>query len=141
MPVTKLPNKIPIGLALPLRNAGVGFFEQTFDTFTATKTNIINLLRTRPGERRMQPLFGTRLYNTVFEQNAEILPEVIINLVKEDINNWILNVTVNKVDVKFFKNEEINNIDTYKIYVAANFTVNTVNKTGDVEIVIETNKI
>lgn len=141
MPVTKLLNRIPIGLALPLRDAGVGFFEQTFDTFTATKTNIVNLLRTRPGERRMQPLFGTRLYNTVFEQNTEILPEVIINTIKEDINNWIPNVTVNKVDVKFFKNEETNNIDTYRVYVAVKFTVNLIDKSDEIEIVIDTNRI
>lgn len=141
MPVAKIKTAVPVGLALPIRDAGVGFFEQTFDTFTATKTNIINLLKTRPGERRMQPLFGTRLYNTVFEQNTEILPEIITNIVKEDINNWIPNVTVNKVDVKFFKNEETNNIDIYRIYVAVNFTVNIINQTDDVEIVINTNNV
>ncbi len=141
MPVTKIKASIPIGLALPLRDAGVGFFEQTFDTFTATKTNIINLLRTKPGERRMQPLFGTRLYNTVFEQNTELLPEIITRIVTEDIGNWIPNVTVSKVDVKFFKNEEINNIDIYKIYVSINFIVNSINKMDSVEIVIDTNKV
>lgn len=139
MPVTKIKTKVPIGLSLPLRNAGVGFFEQTFDTFTATKFNIINLLRTRPGERRMQPLFGCRLNNVVFEQKTELLPEVIKNIVNEDIRNWVPNVTVNKVDVKFFKNEETDATDIYRIYVAVNFTVNVVNQTDDVEIVIDTN--
>jgi phage baseplate assembly protein W len=141
MPLTKIKTVVPVGLTLPLRDDGVGFFEQTFDTFTATKTNIINLLRTRPGERRMQPLFGSRLYNAVFEQNTDILPEVITNIVKEDIGNWIPNVTVNKVNVKFFKNEETNNIDIYRIYIAINFTVNTINQTDGVEIVIDTNKM
>lgn len=140
MPVTKIKTKIPIGLSLPLRDAGVGFFEQTFDTFTATKNNIINLLRTRPGERRMQPLFGCRLNNVVFEQKTELLPEVIKNIVNEDIRNWVPNVTVNKVDVKFFTNEETNTTDIYRIYVAVNFTVNVVNQTDSVEIVIDTNK-
>lgn len=131
----------PIGLSLPIRNNGVGFFEQTFDTFTQTKINIINLLRTKPGERRMQPLFGCRLWSALFEQNTEILPEYITNIVKEDVNNWISNVTVDKVDVKLFKNEDYINEDIYRIYITVNFTVNIINKSDSVEIVIDTNKI
>lgn len=141
MPYTTIQTKTPLGLALPLRNSGIGFFEQTFDTFTATKTNIINLLNTKPGERRMQPLFGCRLHKVVFEQNTEILTESIVNIVTEDINNWIPNVTVNKVDVKLLKNEEYNNIDIYRAYVAVQFTVNSIEKSDSVEIVIDSNQI
>jgi len=141
MSFTTIKISTPLGLALPIRNYGVGFFEQTFDTFTATKTNIINLLRTKPGERRMQPLFGCRLYDIVFEQNTTILSEMITNMVTEDISNWIPNVTVDKVDVKLLKNEEYNNVDIYRIYIAVNFTVNIVGKSDSVEIVIDTNRI
>lgn len=141
MPNVTLKSRTPIGLSLPIRNSGVGFFEQTYDTFTQTKTNIINLIRTRPGERRMQPTFGCRLYNVVFEQNIEILPEFITNIVREDIGNWIPNVSVNKVDTKFLKNEEYNNKDTYKIYISINFTVNIINKTDTIDIIVDTNAI
>ena len=137
MPQTQIQTKTPIGLTLPIQNSGIGFFEQTYDTFSATRFNIINLLRTRPGERRMQPLFGCRLYNAVFEQNTEVLPEYIRNIIKEDVGNWIPNVTVNKVDVKFLKNEESDATDIYRIYVAVSFTVNIINKTDVVEIVID----
>jgi phage baseplate assembly protein W len=139
MPQSTTQVKIPIGLTLPIQNGGIGFFEQTFDTFTATKTNIINLLRTKPGERRMQPLFGCRLYNAVFEQNTEILPEYIQNIIKEDISNWIPNVTVDKVDVKFYQNEETNVTDIYRIYVAVKFTVNVIEKSDTIELVIDSN--
>lgn len=141
MPSTIIQNRTPLGLALPIRNAGVGFFEQTFDTFTATKSNIINLLRTRPGERRMQPMFGCRLYNSVFEQNTEILPEFIQNIIREDIGNWIPNVTVNKVAVKFYKGEENSDVDIYRIHVSVSFTVNVINKTDSIEIVIDPSSI
>jgi phage baseplate assembly protein W len=141
MPTTILQKKTPLGLTLPIQNGGIGFFEQTYDTFTQTKTNIINLLRTRPGERRMQPLFGCRLYNAVFEQNTEVLPEYITNIVREDISNWISNVTVNKVDIKFYKNEELDNPDIYKIYVAVSFTVDSTKQSDNVEIIIDTNSI
>jgi phage baseplate assembly protein W len=131
--------KTPIGLTLPIQNDGIGFFEQTYDTFTSTKTNIINLLRTRPGERRMQPLFGCRLQTVVFEQNTEILPEYIKNIIKEDIGNWIPNVVVNKVDVKFYQNKETNNVDIYKIYVAVTFTIDVLKKTDTIEMIIDSN--
>lgn len=139
MPQSTIQVKTPIGLTLPIQNGGVGFFKQTFDTFTATRTNIINLLRTKPGERRMQPLFGCRLQNALFEQNEDVLPEYIQNIIKEDISNWIPNVVVNKVDVKFYKNEEINNVDIYKIYVAVTFTVDILNKTDTIEMIIDSN--
>jgi phage baseplate assembly protein W len=139
MPQSTIQIKTPIGLTLPIQNAGIGFFEQTYDTFTATKTNIINLLKTKPGERRMQPLFGCRLYNAVFEQNTEILPEYIQNIIKEDIGNWIPNVTVDKVDVKFYHNEETNATDIYRIYVAVKFTVNVIEKSNTIELVIDSN--
>lgn len=139
MPQSTIKVKTPIGLTLPIQNAGVGFFEQTYDTFTATKTNIINLLRTKPGERRMQPLFGCRLNNALFEQNEEILPEYIQNIIKEDISNWISNVVVNNVRVKFYQNEETSNTDIYKIYVAVTFTVDVLNKTDTIELIIDSN--
>ena len=139
MPQSTIQVKTPIGLTLPIENGGIGFFEQTYDTFTATRTNIINLLKTKPGERRMQPLFGCRLNNALFEQNIEILPEYIQNIIKEDISNWISNVVVNKVDVKFYQNEEINNADIYKIYIAVTFTVDVLNKTDTIELIIDSN--
>lgn len=141
MASTFLKHRTPLGLTLPIRNGGIGFFEQTFDTFTQTKTNIINLLKTRPGERRMQPLFGCRLYDAVFEQNSEVLSEYITHIVSEDIGRWISDVVVSKVDVKFLKNEEYNNPDIYRIYIAVNFTVTSINRTDSIELVIDTNKI
>jgi phage baseplate assembly protein W len=140
MPTVVANNKIPIGITLPIRNGGIGFFEQTFDTFSSTRTNIINLLRTKPGERRMQPLFGCRLYDSVFEQNTEILPEYITNIIKEDIGNWIPNVTVNAVNVKFYKKEDGNQQD-YKIYIYITFTINVIEKTDTLEVVINTDRI
>jgi len=132
--------EIPIGLTLPIRNGGVGFFEQTHDTFTSTKINIVNLLRTRLGERRMQPLFGCKLHNFIFEQNTELLSEHIKNNINEDIGNWIPNVSVNKVDITFLKNEETDNVDIYKIYIKVFFTVDIINKSDVVEIVIDPKK-
>lgn len=140
MPQTQISTRTPIGLSLPIQNGGIGFFEQTYDTFSATKFNIINLLRTKPGERRMQPTFGCRLYNVVFEQNTEVLLERIRNIISEDINNWIPNVTINKVDTNLYRSELIDTVDIYKIHVMVTFTVNVVDKTDTVELIIDPNR-
>jgi hypothetical protein len=36
--------KQPIGLTLPIQGGDNGFFDQSYDTLTQTKMNIINLL-------------------------------------------------------------------------------------------------
>jgi phage baseplate assembly protein W len=136
MPQSTIQVKKPIGLTIPIRNSGIGMFEQTFDTFTSIKYNIINLLKTKPGERRLQPVFGTRLYDVVFEPNVEILPQKIENIIREDIGRWIPNVTVEKINVKFYHNEETKDVDIYKTYISITFTVNLVNKTETIELVI-----
>lgn len=133
--------KTPIGLTLPIRKGSVGYFEQSFDTFSQVKSNIINLLRTVPGERRMQPLFGSRLHTLVFEQNTPMLDEVISNTIKQDVNNWINGVIINSVKTQVYKNEELSNADMYRIYITINFTVDAVKKTDTINLVLDTNNI
>lgn len=103
--------------------------------------NIINLLNTRPGERRLQPTFGTRLWNLTFEQNIDTLKDQAVNIVNEDIMAWVPNVTVTDVTANLLTSNQINsNTDMYMLEVIVNFYVNltkqsdtvivTVNNTG-----------
>ena len=92
MPLVKNTN---IGLSFPLRDGKSGYFEQTTDTFTAYRMNIINLLRTRPGERRLNPTFGCRLWKLVFEPNDDFVSKKVKTIIQEDIAEWIPGVTVN----------------------------------------------
>jgi hypothetical protein len=48
-----------IGLQLPLGYDDDGFFTQTKTTIKQAQYNIINLLKTIPGERLGQPLYGS----------------------------------------------------------------------------------
>lgn len=57
-----------IGVTLPLRLGNTGYFEQSFDTLTQVKTNFINLILTRKGERVHQPDFGCGIHDYLFEQ-------------------------------------------------------------------------
>lgn len=133
----------PIGINLPIRSGNVsGYFDQSTDTFTAYRMNIINLIRTIPGERRMNPTFGCRLWNVTFEQNDDFIPAKVENIIKEDISQWIPGVIVSSVDVKYFEDDTSTNLkDIYKLYIVVNFTVTAINQSDVVEIVLNKSKV
>ena len=133
----------PIGINLPITNGNVsGYFDQSTDTFTACRMNIINLIRTIPGERRMNPTFGCRLWNLTFEQNDDFIPAKIETIIKEDISRWIPGVSVSSVDVKYLEDDQSINIrDIYKLYIVVKFTIVAVNQSDVVEIVLNKGKI
>lgn len=127
----------PIGITLPIQDGNSGFFAQSFDTLTQTKTNIINLLNTKQGERRFQPTFGTRLWNLVFEQNIDTLKDQAINIVTEDIQAWVPNVTIQDVTANLLTSDQINsNRDMYILNIAVTFMVNMTKQTDTVIVSI-----
>jgi len=132
----------PIGITLPIRGGNSGYFDQSFDTLTQVKSNIINLLNTRPGERRFQPTFGTRLWNLSFEQNIDTLKDQAINIVNEDISNWIPNVTVEDITASLLTNEDIiADKDIYVLRISVTFTINLTKQTDTVVVVVNNNSI
>lgn len=127
----------PIGITLPIRDGNSGYFDQTFDTLTQVKTNILNLLNTRQGERRMQPTFGSRLWNLVFEQNVDTLKDQAVNIVTEDIFSWIPNVTVTDVTANLLTSDQIAaNKDIYLLNIAVTFMVNMTKQSDTVVVTI-----
>lgn len=62
-----MPSK-GIGITLPIQLGNTGYFEQGFDTLTQVKSNFINLILTRKGERVHQPDFGCGIHDYLFEQ-------------------------------------------------------------------------
>lgn len=137
MPIQK-PIQTPIGITLPIRDSNSGYFEQSYDTLTQTKSNIINLLNTRQGERRMQPTFGSRLWSLLFEQNTDNLPEIASNIVKEDISMWIPNITVIDVTANLYKSDQTSSDrDIYRLQVAVVFMLNITKQQDTVTITID----
>ena len=134
--------KTPLGLVLPIQNGSGGFFDQAYDTFTQKRMNIINLMRTRIGERRMQPTFGTRLWTIVFEQNVANLKDVITNIVTEDISRWVDGVTVKNVELKVPQSEESSDdTDIYRLYITVTFEVAVTRQVGTVDIIINSGRV
>jgi phage baseplate assembly protein W len=57
-----------IGITLPLQIGNTGYFQQSFETLPQVKSNFINLILTRKGERVHQPEFGCCIHDYLFEQ-------------------------------------------------------------------------
>ena len=91
-----------VGVALPFNGPGV--FNTNYTTQDQTKSNLINLVLTEPGERIYKPFFGVGLNNLLFEQSVskEDLQERIQEAVSQDarlnqinIQDVIINQDIN----------------------------------------------
>jgi phage baseplate assembly protein W len=72
-----------IGVSIPFSSTSV--FNQTFDTATQTKSNIINYFLTNKGERLLNPTYGGNLRNFLFETITPDALEVLQKRLREDI--------------------------------------------------------
>jgi len=133
-----MPKPSPIGITFPIRNGPVGYFEQSTDSFTAYRMNIVNLLRTMPGERRLNPTFGSRVWTLTFEPNDDFISKKIQNIIMDDVNKWIPGVTVTSVTVTGDVNS---NRDKSIFHIIVNYTVNSINISDSVSVVINVNKV
>lgn len=124
----------PIGLTLPIQNGSGGFFNQTIYTLEQVKNNIRNLLSTKKGERRMQPTFGHSLNNFVFDPNDTTLSQRVKQSLTSDINFWIPMATIDNIDVKVLKREDV---DIYRLYI--NLTISVNNDQTQIEMFLENN--
>ena len=61
------------------------------------RESILQILGTRPGERFMNPEFGSRLNDLVFEQNDEVLKGLIRHYVIDAIKRWEKRVVITDV--------------------------------------------
>lgn len=129
----------PIGLSLPIVNGSSGYFEQTFDTNTQVKNNLINFLKTRRGERRMMPEFGTQLYSFLFEQKTDNLSDILKNVIKDEILYWIPEVSLEEISITDSKNDEVG--DNYKLRISIRYLVNQTKDVNTLSFDLENIKI
>ena len=88
-----------IGLKLPLGYSDTGFFKQTKTTLQQAKYNIINLLKTIPGERLGQPTFGSQLHSILFEPMNEDFSDILEDSIKESLATWLPYINIKNIEI------------------------------------------
>ena len=97
-----------------------GKFPLSYTTEEQALSNLKNLLLTYPGERYMQPTFGVRIKDRVFEQNT---PELVIGLnreIQDAINTWLPYIKIKAIKIN--NEDEYNNITSY-LFIKIEFKV------------------
>ena len=88
-----------IGIKLPIVATDGRLFDLSYSNEEQMLSNLKNLILTRRGERLMQPLFGTTLQDSLFEQNTEQLKNSIIDSITTAIDFWLPYVTIESLTV------------------------------------------
>jgi len=112
-----------IGIDLPFRKSAgpEGYFASTSFTIDAVKNNIRNLLRTKKGERIMQPNLGTNLDKYLFEVFTDETMLAIQNEIMNTIGTWLPFVEIKDLNIEL---DELSGVgkNTLNIHVVFNIT-------------------
>ena len=88
-----------IGLKLPMGYSESGYFKQTKTTLQQAKYNIINLLKTIPGERLGQPRFGSQLHSIIFEPMNEDFSEILEDSIRISMETWLPYINIKNIEI------------------------------------------
>ena len=89
--------RVAIGVSVPFNNIAV--FNQTYSTSTQVKSNIINYILTRKGERVLNPDFGLGLEEYIFENIDNKTLTTIQNVITDGLTNNCPNIILQSVTV------------------------------------------
>lgn len=120
----------PLGLTLPIGLGSNGYFGTTTDPVKQVKTNLINLLLTKRGERPMQPEFGCDLPRKFFEANTDDNLAEIHAIIQTAVSLWMPFVRID--DVK----STVDEINNQKINVSIEYTIITLNVSDSISLVL-----
>lgn len=92
---------LPLGIKMPYRGGGSGYFLQTHSDMERALTNLKMLLMTAKGERPMMPTYGSDLRELLFEPNMEEhTDELFEDAVKESTATWMPEAIISYVTVE-----------------------------------------
>jgi phage baseplate assembly protein W len=128
------------GILLPITHGPQGFFNSSYDILEQVKSNLNVLLRTRKGERRMNPEFGSGLWNILFENYTDDITPMVKNSIQRDIAKWMSYVKIQDIQIYTSSTEYK---DKNKVGVKVLFTVPSagINKTQTIEVAVNSGNI
>jgi len=121
------------GITLPITHGPQGYFNQSYTMLDQVKSNLMLLLQTKKGERRMNPEFGSGLWNVLFENITDNMAPMIESTIRKDIARWMSYVSVASVAISNNQNNP-NRMD-----VSVNFTVPSIGVTDQQNLQVEMN--
>jgi phage baseplate assembly protein W len=111
----------PFGISIPIKHGAGGYFDQTYTVLDQIKSNLINLLLTVKGERRMNTEFGSDLHKLVFEFSNEGLPQIVDSTIRRDIQMWMPYLTIQSVTTDIRTELQ----DIYTVHITVMFTIDS----------------
>ena len=122
---------VALGVNLPMDASNGSGLSSTYYTKDQIKANIRSVLTTMIGERVMQPTFGTRLYNFIFEPVTDDLKKKqIFNEVKRCIDLWVPGISLLTVDCPI-------NTDEKRINVIVKYTIPYYNIEDEINLEVQ----
>jgi len=138
------PNEInktrPNGLGIKYVSNGGQLFRPIHVDIDQALENLKNLLLTRLGERVLQPTFGCRLFEILFQPNVFELKDEIKDIILQPVNFWLPYITID--DVNVVTNEDNPNL-VHHVQITITFSISsfetraitiTASETGVVEV-------
>ena len=111
---------ITIGVALPLDETNM--FKGTETTTEQSKTNLLSLLLTYPGERINLPNYGIGLKNLIFEQNVDL--EALKEAIIAQVNRYVPLVSIRDINTSKSNDEHTLFVSVSYIYLMDGSTNN-----------------
>jgi len=95
-------NDVALGLAFPMPDSNSATFQSNYYTKDQVKSNILCLFSTMIGERIMEPEFGTKLWEFIFEPNHQAgnLHSKIMQELKRALSRWLPQVRILNLELK-----------------------------------------
>ena len=113
-----MATKPALGILLPVARGSNGYFNQGFDALTQVKSNLINLMLTKKGERIMQPQFGCDIHSLVFDNITNELIAKARSYIEESIRMWMPFIKVQSIDITSSK-------DYNEVYITLKYSLKT----------------
>lgn len=115
-----------VGIDLPFSAPAV--FRSNYLKRDAIKYNLINFFSTNPGERIMNPLFGSAINSIVFEGIDDDTDDLIRTIINDEITRFFPFVTIANINIQ--RQEDYNTYTITITYQVANFGISdTINIT------------
>ena len=97
-----------------------GKFPLSYTTEEQAISNLKNLLLTYPGERYMQPTFGVRIKDRVFEQNTRDITVKLNQEIQDAIKTWLPYIIIKSLRID---NEDHRGVITNFLFINLTFKV------------------